>query len=225
MDTETLRVRLYRQLADEGRVASSVEIAAEFGVPDDQAAAAFLALAEDRHIVLDARGEIALAHPFATRDFGFSVKSDRVLWWGGCAWDSFAIPHLLKATDPVLVATRCPSCGTAHAWNVNTAAAPAGDQVAHFLVPMEQVWNDVIHACENQRIFCNEDCVTGWLDATGARRGSVFDLEKLWRLASDWYTGRLDRGYRRRDPSEAASYFRGAGLVGDFWGNATRHEH
>jgi len=44
------------------------------------------------------------------------------------------------------------------------------------------------------------------------------DLATLWALASDWYTGRLDHGYVRREPSEARKYFRSVGLRGDFWG-------
>jgi hypothetical protein len=44
------------------------------------------------------------------------------------------------------------------------------------------------------------------------------DLPTLWNFASDWYTGRLDRGYTRRDPARAADYLRGVGLSGPFWG-------
>jgi hypothetical protein len=44
------------------------------------------------------------------------------------------------------------------------------------------------------------------------------DLETLWRLARGWYTGRLDRGYQRREPTAAAAYFREVGLRGGFWG-------
>ena len=58
---------------------------------------------------------------------------------------------------------------------------------------MAHVWDDVIHACENQRIFCDEDCVDEWLDRTGSQKGSVFDLATLWRLASHWYDGRLEQ--------------------------------
>ncbi|MGN6128283.1 MAG: organomercurial lyase [Humibacter sp.] len=219
IDIETLRLRLYRQLLDEGRVASSDDIATELGVTPPEAVAAFRELAADRHIVLDDKGGIVLAHPFATRDFGFSVKSATTLWWGGCAWDSFAIPHLVPAAAPTLIATTCPACGTAHAWNVNRDQPPVGDQVAHFLVPMAHVWDDVIHACENQSIFCNEECVDRWLAATGNTKGAVFSLTAVWNLASDWYTGRLNPGYRRREPVEAAAYFRSAGLAGPFWGN------
>ena len=219
IDLEGLRVRLYRQLVDEGRVATSAQISTEEGVSATEAADAFAALAADRHLVLDDSGDIVLAHPFATRDFAFSVKSDRVLWWGGCAWDSFAIPHLVPDAPAVLVATTCPNCRAAHAWNVSSEAPPVGDQVAHFLVPMAQVWDDVVHACENQRIFCDEQCVDAWLTANAADKGAMFDLATLWRLASDWYSGRLERGYRRREPVAAADYFRGAGLTGPFWGN------
>ena len=40
----------------------------------------------------------------------------------------------------------------------------------------------------------------------------------LWRLAQGWYAGRLDRGYTRREPAEAAAYFAEVGLKGPFWG-------
>jgi Alkylmercury lyase len=220
-DLESLRLRLYQQLAREGTAASSDQVARELGVGPAEAAAAFRALARERHIVLDAAGRIELAHPFATRDFGFSVKSDRVLWWGGCAWDSFAIPHLVPGASPSLIATTCPACGTAHAWNVHRDEPPAGHQVAHFLVPMAAVWNDVVHACENQRVFCDETCVDSWLARRGGQavKGAVFSLEALWNLASGWYSGRLERGYRRREPAAAAAYFRTVGLTGGFWGS------
>jgi hypothetical protein len=84
---------------------------------------------------------------------------------------------------------------------------------------MARVWDDVIHACENQQVFCDEDCVGTWLDATGNTKGDVFSIEKLWNLAADWYTGRLEPGYRRREPREAAAYFASVGLSDPFWGD------
>jgi hypothetical protein len=218
-EAETLRLRIYRQLAEEGRVDRLGILAADIGEDERETAELLGELEHDRHVVLDERGEVELAHPFATRDFGFSVKSDRTLWWGGCAWDSFAIPHLVPGAAPALVATTCPACGAAHAWVVGRDGPPRGDQVAHFLVPMAHVWDDVVHTCENQRIFCDEGCVEDWLRRTGSPRGDVFDLAALWRLASAWYDGRLDPGYRRREPAAAAAYFRDAGLTGPFWGS------
>ena len=218
-DNEDLRLRLYHQLASEGRVPTRSAVARELHLSDEAVATAYAELAAARHLALDDDGEIVLAHPFATRDFGFSVKSHDVLWWGGCAWDSFAIPHLVPGASPSLVATTCPACDTAHAWNVTATAAPTGTQVVHFLVPMHDVWDDVVHACENKLVFCDEDCVDTWLERTGKQKGAVFGLHELWDLASEWYGGRLQRGYRRKDPAAAASSFHAAGLRGPFWGD------
>jgi hypothetical protein len=140
------------------------------------------------------------------------------LWWGGCCWDSFALPHLVTDEPDVLVATRCPACDAPHAWVVGRDAPPPGDQVAHFLVPAAHIWDDVVHTCSNQRIFCSERCVDDWLARTGNERGFVMDLETLWRFASRWYEGRLDRGYVRREPAAAQDYLRSVGLNDPFWG-------
>ena len=218
-DLESRRVALYRQFADHGRVLTRRELAHEWSLSLAEVDAVLASLAQARHVVLDSDGEIELAHPFASRDFGFSVKSTRTLWWGGCAWDSFAIPHLVAGSSPVLVATTCPGCSRAHAWTVSADAPPEGDQVAHFLVPVSRVWDDVIHSCENQRLFCSETCVDAWLATSGETKGAVFSLDTLWRLSRDWYTGRLEHGYRRRQPEQAAEYFRSVGLVGRFWNN------
>jgi len=84
---------------------------------------------------------------------------------------------------------------------VDDRELPAGGQVAHFLVPAARMWDDVVYTCGNQRIFCSEDCVAIWLNESGHMRGSVLDLQTLWRLAAGWYAGRLGRGYVRREPS------------------------
>jgi hypothetical protein len=117
----------------------------------------------------------------------------------------------------VLVATRCPAWDTALSWVVGCEAAPRGDEVAHFLVPAARMWDDVVHTCSNQRLFCNEGCVDAWLDRTGKERGYVMDLDTLWRFASRWYEGRLERGYIRRDPTTASEYLTSVGLTGPFW--------
>ena len=161
---------------------------------------------------------VVLAHPFATAPFGFAVMGERTMWWGGCAWDSFAVPHLVVAEPEVLVSTRCPGCDRPLAWVVGRDAPPPGDEVAHFLVPVPHIWDDVVHTCAHQRLFCDERCVDDWLARTGAEPGYLLDLATLWRLARHWYDGRLEHGYTRRDPSTAAAYFRQVGLSGPFWG-------
>ncbi len=175
-------------------------------------------LAAQRLLVLDRDGRIVMAHPFSALPLGFAVMGSRTLWWGGCAWDSFALPHLLRDEGDVLVSTRCPACKHPHAWNVGDVAPPVGEQVAHFLVPVARMWDDVVRTCAHQQIFCSPDCVDRWLARTDHDRGYVMGLDTLWHLAAHWYDGRLDLGYTRREPAAAASYFRDIGLSGSFWG-------
>ena len=217
MDSEDVRIAVYERFR-RGRTPSVAALASDLSVTPDEVRAELENLDEQRHLALGADGEVAMAHPFTAVPLGFSVMGRDTLLWGGCAWDSFAIPHLLPEQSPVLVATPCPACDTPHAWHVDNREPPPGDQVAHFLVPASHMWDDVVHTCGNQRIFCSEQCVTDWLARTGNQRGYMMDLPTLWRLASGWYAGRLERGYVRREPSAAADYLRGVGLSGPFWG-------
>jgi hypothetical protein len=215
---EDIRLAVYRHFAATGRPPAGADLAGTVDATAAEVRAGLQRLAEARHVVLGPDGRIVMAHPFSSVPLGFAVMGEGALWWGGCAWDSFALPHLLPDEPEVLVATRCPGCGSALAWVVGRAAPPAGAEVAHFLVPVAHMWDDVVHTCGHQRLFCDEACVDAWLAGTGNTRGDVIDLGTLWRLAAGWYAGRLDRGYTRREPSAAAAYFRDVGLSGPFWG-------
>lgn len=210
VDDEDLRLAIYRSFAETGAAPALPQ--------DADTRAALERLAAARHIVLDDDLRIVMAHPFASIPLGFAVMGRTTLWWGGCAWDAFAVPHLVDGEPEVLVSTRCPACGAPHAWVVDRDAAPPGEQVAHFLTPTAHMWDDVVHTCAHQRLFCTEHCVDAWLAMTGHAKGYVMDLATLWRLARGWYSGRLDRGYTRRDPVSAAAYFEEVGLSGPFWG-------
>ena len=91
--------------------------------------------------------------------------------------------------------------------------------MAHFLVPAARMWDDVVHTCGHQRLFCSTSCVETWLARTGNIRGYMMDLPTLWRLAAHWYDGRLEYGYTRREPADAAEYLHSVGLSGSFWGH------
>ncbi|SCL56400.1 Alkylmercury lyase [Micromonospora citrea] len=215
---EDLRLAVYRSFARTGRAPSAEDLAATTEADIGTVRAGLAELARTRHVALDEAGRIVMAHPFSAVPLGFAVMGRRTLWWGGCAWDSFALPQLLREEGEVLVSTRCPACSRPHAWNVGADGPPDGDQVAHFLVPVTRMWDDVVRTCGHQRLFCSTECVDAWCHQTGSTRGYVMDLPTLWRLAAHWYDGRLDRGYRRREPEAAKEYLRGVGLSGLFWG-------
>jgi hypothetical protein len=215
---ERTRIAIYSRLADTGTAPDRSALTIALAVEADALDHALTELADAHHLVLDDARGVMLAHPFATRSFRFSVMGPRTLWWGGCAWDAFAIPNLVPDARSVLVATTCPACEAPHAWTVTDQGPPAGDQVAHFLVPADRIWPDATHACENQQIYCSRSCVSAWLRATGNDLGYVMPLDVLWRLAHHWYDGRLNSPYERREPHLAAEYFRSVGLRGPFWG-------
>lgn len=218
MDVEDLRLAVYDSFAA-GRVPDVRSLSAAIGVAAAELRVGLAQLHEQRHVVLADDGEtIRMAHPFAAVPLGFSVMGRSAVWFGGCAWDSFALPHLLPDDHEVLVATTCPGCGRPHAWLVSDVEPPPGDQVAHFLVPMARAWDDVVHTCSHQRLFCGEACVDAWLASSGHERGYLMDVPTLWRFAAHWYDGRLDRGYVRREPAAAKDYFASVGLRGSFWG-------
>lgn len=83
---------------------------------------------------------------------------------------------------------------------------------------MKDAWNDVVKTCSMQNLFCSTHCVSDWCRRERRKVGYIMDIDTLWRLASDWYTGRTDPDYKRREPSEAKDYFRKVGLKGSFWG-------
>jgi hypothetical protein len=218
MELEDLRLAVYGSFAATGQAPTTAMLAAQLGTDDAEVKSGLEILAHNRHLVLGDDDHIVMAHPFSAVPLGFSVMGTATLWWGGCAWDSFALPHLVHEPEPMLVATRCPACDAPHAWNVGRDQPPAGNAVAHFLVPVAYMWDDVVHTCGNQRIFCSTTCIDSWLERTRQSRGYVMDLATLWRFARHWYDGRLDYGYVRREPVAAADYFRSVGLVGSFWG-------
>jgi hypothetical protein len=218
VDLEDVRLGVYHSFARTGRAPSHDALAGQLGVGGEEIAEALRTLHEQRHVVLDAEAGIVMAHPFASVPLGFAAMGSSTLWWGGCAWDSFALPHLLEDEPSVLVSTRCPACDGAHAWVVDRDGPPRGTQVARFATPVSRMWDDVVETCSNQRLFCGPACVGEWVARTGGEPGYVMDLPTLWRLAAGWYEGRLDRGYSRREPEEAKEYFRSVGLTGPFWG-------
>jgi hypothetical protein len=42
-------------------------------------------------------------------------------------------------------------------------------------------------------------------------------IDQLWRLATTWYSTRLQENSRRPQPDEMRAIFTGLGLAGDFW--------
>jgi hypothetical protein len=211
-----VRFRIYEAFAKYGIPPTPEDLARDSSLTISEIQKVLQELATTRNIVTDEHYRILMAHPFSSIPLGFSVMGSSTLWWGGCAWDSFALPNLLSTE--VVVATTCLNCSQSHSWRVDPNTPPQGQQIAHFLIPTSRMWDDVIHTCGNQRIFCDEICLKKWLESSGNDHGYSMDLMTLWNLSRTWYEGRLNYEYERREPSAALDYFKSVGLSGEFWG-------
>jgi hypothetical protein len=211
-----VRFRIYEAFAKYGIPPTPEDLARDTSLTISEIQKVLQDLAATRNIVIDEHYRILMAHPFSSIPLGFSVMGSSTLWWGGCAWDSFALPNLLSTE--VVVATTCLNCSQSHSWRVDPNNPPQGQQIAHFLIPTSRMWDDVIHTCGNQRIFCDEICLKKWLESSGNDHGYSMDLMTLWNLSRTWYEGRLNYEYERREPSAALDYFKSVGLRGEFWG-------
>jgi hypothetical protein len=211
-----VRFRIYEGFAKYGAPPTPEDLARDTSLTISEIQTVLQELATTRNIVINEHYRILMAHPFSSIPLGFSVMGTSTLWWGGCAWDSFALPNLLSTE--VVVATTCLNCSQSHSWRVDPDTPPQGQQIAHFLIPTSRMWDDVIHTCGNQRIFCDELCLKKWLKNSGNDYGYSMNLETLWNLSRSWYEGRLNYEYERREPSAALDYFKSVGLRGEFWG-------
>jgi hypothetical protein len=135
-----------------------------------------------------------------------------------------SLDRLAAARHVVLDATGACWCrpaapGVACRWPGSSGGTPSpGNEVAHFLVPMARVWDDVVTTCGSQRLFCSTGCVHRWLERTANSLGSVLDLGRLVaactalvrRPARAWLRPPRAQPGRRPLPRR--------GLRGPFWG-------
>jgi len=66
-------------------------------------------------------------------------------------------------------------------------------------------------------LFRSEDDIVAWCERRHIAPGAVFDLARLWRLATAWYDDRLDPAWRRRTAPQRQAILDAVGLTGSFW--------
>jgi hypothetical protein len=65
--------------------------------------------------------------------------------------------------------------------------------------------------------FRSEELVRDWCAAHGYPVRPLVTIDRLWALATAWYSTRLREDSRRPQPGEMRDIFAGLGLKGDFW--------
>ena len=94
-------------------------------------------LAQQHAVVLDERGTIAMAHPFAAPGADAAVESGGRTWWGSCAWDALGIVAALGLE-------RAAVSSTGLTVDVTGGAVEPGP-VFHVEVPARHWWDDIAH--------------------------------------------------------------------------------
>ena len=65
--------------------------------------------------------------------------------------------------------------------------------------------------------FRSEDLVREWCSENAHPVRPLVTMDQLWKLATTWYSTRLQAHSRRPQPEEMREIFAGVGLEGDFW--------
>ena len=137
-----VRIHVYRQAADTGRVPKPVEIAAALGRPQPDVEEAIRRLAADRVWVLaPGTANIWAANPFCAVPSNFRVRALGRTYWGVCVWDALGIPAALHADATVLA--RCGDCDEEIVLEVRDGALVRGEGVVHFAVPAVRWWENI----------------------------------------------------------------------------------
>jgi hypothetical protein len=136
-----LRNATYRRFVELGRAPAAAELAAELGVGESSIRAGWRRLHDAHALVLDERGDIRMANPFAARPTDFRVEAAGRSWYANCAWDAFGIGAALGVDSRF--ATHCPDCDENLDVNVRGGLPDDTQLVFHVLVPAAQWWDDI----------------------------------------------------------------------------------
>jgi hypothetical protein len=130
-----LRNRIYAQLRELGRVPTIDETGAD--------EAALRRLEAERALVLEPDGSaFRMLAPFSGVPTPYLVEAADRRWHANCAWDAFGIPAALGVDGHV--SATCLDCGDRIEVDVRDGAPARDDLVAHFLLPAERWWEDIV---------------------------------------------------------------------------------
>lgn len=143
MDSDAVRVAIYRSFVDTGRPPMPLELASSFGVPMAEVEEAIRDLARKYVVALiPGTSFVWLAHPFSAAAAPFRTVAGARRWDAICIWDALGILAVVESDGRV--ETLCPDCGAALVVEVRDGAvtAPQG-ALAHYGVPAARWYEDV----------------------------------------------------------------------------------
>ena len=139
---DTVRLHVFGQAAETGRVPQALEIAQALGLPEDEVRRALAELGRGRVLVMASNdGSIWTAPPFCAVPSGFRVEARGRTYWGICIWDALGVPAALHAD--AVITTACGDCGDELRYEVRDGALARAEGVVHFAVPARRWWDNI----------------------------------------------------------------------------------
>lgn len=90
-----IRLFIYERLIATSHAPTIASIAKRFLVSHDDARQSLRRLHDAHALVLDAEGDVLMAHPLAAQPTDYRVWVDDAALYANCAWDSLGIPAML----------------------------------------------------------------------------------------------------------------------------------
>ncbi len=139
---QAVRLFVFQQAADTGRVPAGGQIAEGLGQPRDAVDAALQRLAAGRALILaPGSTNIWVANPFSAVPSAFRVQARGRTYWGICIWDALGIPAALRAD--ATVEAQCGDCGQPLRLEVRGGSLVHDEGVVHFGVPAVHWWDNI----------------------------------------------------------------------------------
>ncbi|NCF67810.1 MAG: hypothetical protein GWP61_17740 [Chloroflexi bacterium] len=120
------------------------ETAVQFALGKDAARASYRRLETAHHWLLDQDvNQIRMAFPLSAVPTSYQVHVQGQSLWANCAWDSLGIPAMLDADAQI--EARDPLTQEVVRYEVRTGILRAPQRVVHFVLPVRQWYDDLIH--------------------------------------------------------------------------------
>ena len=136
-----LRNATYRAFVELGRAPTPSELAERIAVSEESVVEGWGRLHDAHALVLDDRGRIRMANPFAAQPTSFRVETAGRSWYANCAWDAFGIGAALKVDSTIH--TECGDCRTPIDIDVREGKHDDTALIFHILVPAASWWDDI----------------------------------------------------------------------------------
>jgi Alkylmercury lyase len=140
--TGEVRLFVFGQAAETGRVPQPPEIAAALGRPQAEVEQALRQLAAGKVLILAPNdGNIWAANPFCAVPSPFRVEARGKTYWGICIWDALGVVAAL-GTDSV-IRTSCGDCSEPMLLEIKAGKLRRSEGIIHFAVPAHHWWDNI----------------------------------------------------------------------------------